>query len=111
MYSILHDRLEKKDAELLNELQMGWLMDEMVLVLVEEDQSNEATNTELLFALIDETIKYCKEYQIIKLENSQFLLIFSAKKKDLREINGSCRSGWKKCKKILRSELVFCYVV
>ena len=37
---------------------MGWLMDKMVLVLVEEDQSNEATNTELLFALIDETIKY-----------------------------------------------------
>ena len=107
MYSILHDRLEKKDAELLNELQMGWLMDEMVLVLVEEDQSNEVTNTELLFALIDETIKYCKEYQIIKLENSQFLLIFSTKKQDLREIKAVVDQVGKNVKRFCGLNLSF----
>lgn len=86
LYQLLHTGIAEKDAEILEEVSLGWLRGGIVLVLGSIPDLPDGENREVAFVLMDETIKYYQDYQILPLEKGLFLILFRADEKEQKEV-------------------------
>ncbi len=92
LYKIVDEYTDiENPEELLKKLKLSWLHGDMILAIggmdCHFDESNAVlTDERTVRIIIDETIKYYRDYFIIPLEPGLFLLAFSAKEKSRKEI-------------------------
>ena len=86
LYSILHDSLPEKEERILDELSLGWLRSELILVLAACEDSR--SDDDILYVLMDETIRYYQQYHILRLEKGKYLLLFHIREEDPELVTG-----------------------
>lgn len=87
IYLLLHDRYSQRQEE-LKELHMEWIRGALVLILGRMDTEGTSVSEEAVQILMDETIKYYRDYLVIQLERENFLILLSAENKEAQEISG-----------------------
>lgn len=86
LYQLLHTGISERDLQSLEELNLGWLRGGIVLALGSIPGLADDENREVAFVLMDETIKYYHDYQILPLEKGLFLILFRADEKEQKEL-------------------------
>ena len=93
LYKIVYEGTEIENLEeLLNSLRLSWIKQDMIASIggidYHFDESNNIKTDELTMRiLIDETIRYFRDYFMIPLEPGMFALVFSAKEKSRKDID------------------------
>ena len=106
IYLLLHDR-HSQSREELKELHMEWLQDPLVMILGRVDMEKIAVNDEALRILIDETIKYYRDYLVIQLEKWHYLILLSAQNKESQEISAIAEQIRRNVKRFYDADMSF----
>ncbi len=106
IYLLLHDRHSQRQEE-LKELHMEWLKGSLVLILGRMDTENVAVNEEAVRILMDETIKYYRDYLVIQLERWNYLLLLSAENKESQEISEIVEQVQRNVKRFCSADMSF----
>ncbi|WP_158299318.1 response regulator transcription factor [Paenibacillus antri] len=92
LYKIVNEYAEIDNPDvLLKGLKLSWLSEDLILAVGGmdvrfEEMDGEYTDELTMRIMIDETIKYYRDYAMLPIEPGIFLLVFSAKEKSKREI-------------------------
>ena len=106
IYLFLHDRHSWRQEE-LRELHMEWLQNPLVIILGRVDLENTMVNEESLWILMDETIKYYRDYLVIQLEKCHYLILLSAQNKESQEISGIVEQIQRNVKRFCSADMSF----
>jgi len=110
LYKIIDEYAQIENAgDMLKTLKLSWLQDDMILAIGGVDArfheaGGQPTDELTMRIMIDETIKYYRDYFMLPLEPGIFLLLFSAKEKS----RGDVEEGLKQIQTTL---LRFCGLV
>ena len=106
IYLLLHDRHSQRQEE-LKELHMEWLKGSLVLILGRMDTKNVTVNEDAVRILMDETIKYYRDYLVIQLERWNYLLLLSAENKESQEISEIVEQIQRNVKRFCSADMSF----